>query len=44
MVKTLGDSVLFMAATPEDGVEIAWDIVQVIGGDHAAAGRAGRGW
>jgi adenylate cyclase len=33
MVKTLGDSVLFMAATPEDGVEIAWDIVQVIGGD-----------
>ena len=33
MVKTLGDSVLFMAQTPEDGVEIAWDIVQVIGGD-----------
>jgi adenylate cyclase len=33
VVKTLGDSVLFMAATPEDGVEIAWDIVQVIGGD-----------
>ena len=33
VVKTLGDSVLFMAAMPEDGVEIAWDIVQVIGGD-----------
>ena len=33
MVKTLGDSVLFMSQTPEDGVEIAWDIVQVIGGD-----------
>jgi adenylate cyclase len=33
VVKTLGDSVLFMASTPEDGVEIAWDIVQVIGGD-----------
>jgi adenylate cyclase len=34
VVKTLGDSVLYMAATPEDGVEIAWDIVQVIGGDN----------
>ncbi len=33
VVKTLGDSVLFMAPTPEDGVETAWDIVQVIGGD-----------
>jgi adenylate cyclase len=33
VVKTLGDSVLFMATTPEEGVEIAWDIVQVIGGD-----------
>ena len=33
VVKTLGDSVLFMSQTPEDGVEIAWDIVQVIGGD-----------
>lgn len=33
VVKTLGDSVLFTAATPEGGVEIAWDIVQVIGGD-----------
>jgi adenylate cyclase len=34
VVKTLGDSVLFMAPTPEDGVEIAWDIVRVIGGDQ----------
>ena len=34
VVKTLGDSVLFMAPTPEEGVEIAWDIVQVIGGDQ----------
>ncbi len=34
VVKTLGDSVLFMALTPEDGVEIAWDIVKVIGGDQ----------
>jgi adenylate cyclase len=34
VVKTLGDSVLFMAPTPEDGVEIAWDIVHVIGGDQ----------
>ncbi len=33
VVKTLGDSVLFMAPSPEEGVEIAWDIVQVIGGD-----------
>lgn len=33
VVKTLGDSVLFMASTPADGVEIAWDIVKVIGGD-----------
>jgi adenylate cyclase len=33
VVKTLGDSVLFMAQTPADGVDIAWDIVQVIGGD-----------
>ena len=33
VVKTLGDSVLFMSQTPEDGVEIAWDIVKVIGGD-----------
>jgi len=33
VVKTLGDSVLYMAATPAEGVEIAWDIVQIIGGD-----------
>lgn len=33
VVKTLGDSVLFMAASPAEGVEIAWDIVKVIGGD-----------
>jgi len=33
VVKTLGDSVLYMATTPEEGVEIAWDIVKVIGGD-----------
>ena len=33
VVKTLGDSVLFMAATPAEGMDIAWDIVRVIGGD-----------
>lgn len=33
VVKTLGDSVLFLAPTPSDAVEIAWDIVKVIGGD-----------
>jgi adenylate cyclase len=33
VVKTLGDSVLFMAPSPAEGVEIAWDIVKVIGGD-----------
>ena len=33
LVKTLGDSVLYMAATPAEGVEIAWDIVKIIGGD-----------
>jgi len=33
VVKTLGDSVLFMAGSPSDGIEIAWDIVHVIGGD-----------
>ena len=33
VVKTLGDSVLFIAPTPSDAVEIAWDIVKVIGGD-----------
>lgn len=34
VVKTLGDSVLFLAPTPAEGVEIAWDIVKVIGGDQ----------
>jgi adenylate cyclase len=33
VVKTLGDSVLFWAQSPADGVDIAWDIVQVIGRD-----------
>jgi adenylate cyclase len=34
VVKTLGDSVLFIAPSPAEGVEIAWDIVRVIGGDQ----------
>jgi len=34
VVKTLGDSVMFMAPTPAEGVEISWDIVKVIGGDQ----------
>ena len=34
VVKTLGDSVLYMAATPAEGVDIAWDIVKMIGGDE----------
>jgi adenylate cyclase len=34
VVKTLGDSVLFMASSPEDAIEIAWDIIKVIGGDQ----------
>ena len=34
VVKTLGDSVLFMASTTDEGVDIAWDIVKVIGGDE----------
>ncbi|MEO7350437.1 MAG: adenylate/guanylate cyclase domain-containing protein [Marmoricola sp.] len=34
VVKTLGDSVFFMAPSPAQGVEIAWDIVKVIGGDQ----------
>lgn len=33
VVKTLGDSVLFTAPTSAAGVEMAWDIVKVIGGD-----------
>ncbi len=34
VVKTLGDSVFFMATTPDEGMDIAWDIVRVIGGDE----------
>ncbi len=34
VVKTLGDSVLYLASSPADGIEIAWDIVKVIGGDQ----------
>lgn len=33
VVKTLGDSVLFLAPTAAEGVEIAWDIVEAIGGE-----------
>lgn len=33
IIKSLGDSVLFVADTPEDGIDIALDIVAVIGGD-----------
>ncbi len=33
VVKTLGDSVLFWAPSPAEGVDTAWDIVQVIGRD-----------
>lgn len=35
VIKTLGDSVLFVAATPRLGVDIAADIVEQIGGDPA---------
>lgn len=35
VIKTLGDSVLFIAASPQAGVDIASDIVEVIGGDDA---------
>ena len=34
VIKTLGDSVFFMASSPDEGFEIAWDIVKVIGGDE----------
>lgn len=34
VIKSLGDSVLFVADRAEDAVHIAWDIVSVIGGDH----------
>jgi adenylate cyclase len=33
VVKTLGDSVLFLADSPEEGIDIALDIIAVIGGD-----------
>lgn len=33
VVKTLGDSVLFLADDPEEGIDIALDIIAVIGGD-----------
>lgn len=33
VVKTLGDSVLFWAQSPSEGIETAWDIVRVIGRD-----------
>lgn len=33
VIKTLGDSVLFVAPTPAVGVDIGWDIIQVIGRD-----------
>jgi adenylate cyclase len=33
IIKTLGDSVLFVAATPRSGVDIAADIVEQIGGN-----------
>lgn len=33
VIKTLGDSVLFVAVTPADAIDIAWDIVAVIGHD-----------
>ena len=44
VVKTLGDSVLYMAATPAEGVEIAWDIVQDHRWRRAASRRPRRGW
>jgi adenylate cyclase len=34
VIKTLGDSVLFVAETPADGVDIASDIVERIGGSE----------
>ncbi len=34
VIKTLGDSVLFMATSPAEGMEIAWDIIGLIGGDE----------
>jgi adenylate cyclase len=34
VVKTQGDSVLFLAGSPNAGMDIAWDIIRVIGGDQ----------
>jgi adenylate cyclase len=34
VVKTLGDSVLFLADSPEEGIDIALDIIAVIGRDE----------
>jgi adenylate cyclase len=34
VVKTLGDSVLYMATSPDEGMDIAWDIIKLIGGDE----------
>lgn len=34
IIKSIGDSVLFVADTPEDGIDIALDMVAVIGGDQ----------
>ncbi len=33
VVKALGDSVLFLATSPAEGMEIAWDVIRMIGGD-----------
>lgn len=33
IIKSIGDSVLFVADTPEDGIDIALDMIAVIGGD-----------
>lgn len=34
IIKSIGDSVLFVADTPEDAIDIALDLVAVIGGDQ----------
>ena len=34
VVKTLGDSVLYLANSPAEGMEIAWDVIKEIGGDE----------
>lgn len=33
VVKTLGDSVLFLAQSPAEGMDVAWDIIRYVGGD-----------